>query len=198
MITPKSGRKEFKELGIILWMSLLTEIITVLGWYVLHLNVNLIGNIFNILNLPVAVLLYRHRINWKNKNTLAYLIVIPFMLFGVIDLFLIQGFLNFNSYTTSLAAVCFIVISLAYFYFLIQELPTESITRLPMFWINTANLIYYSGTFFLYLSFDYLVNVLKDNTIGTWLVHNFLGLIFYPILWYALLLIRSEYRRQSQ
>lgn len=193
MTIPRSGKREFIEIGLILLASLATEVIAAIGAHVFHTNPNLVANIFNIVNLPLAVLLYKKRFHWKNIATISHSVIILFVLFGVLNLFLIQGVFNYNSYTTSLASICFVVISLLYFYVLVQQLPTESITKLPMFWINTAILIYYSGAFVIYLSRDYLVNVLKDNLIGYWLIHNSLGLLFYAMLWYGCWLIRSEY-----
>jgi len=188
---PKTGRREFAELGIILFLSLVTEFTGLLNLHFFHTNVNLVFNSFNLLNLPFAVLLYRHRIHWARRDLFSYSLITLFVLFSLINLFFIQGPFTFNSYTTSLASVCFIILSLIYFFVLIQQLPTESITKLPMFWINTAMLLYYSGTFFLYLSRAYLVNVLKDNQIVSWLIHNLLGLMLYGILSYGMLLVRA-------
>jgi hypothetical protein len=193
MAIPKPGRRQFIELGIILVISFLTDCIGAIGFHFLHHSTNLANNIFNIINLPIVVLFYRHRIHWRNKNVVAAVIIILFVSSGIVNLFFIQGPFSYNSYTPALASVCFIIISVTYFFVLIQQLPTESITKLPMFWINTAYLIYQSGTFFTYLATDYLINVLRDNLIAYWFIHNLMGLLFYPMLSYACLLIRSEY-----
>jgi hypothetical protein len=66
-----------------------------------------------------------------------------------------------------------------------------------MFWISTAMLIYHSGTFLMYLATDYLVQVLNNDMIAYWMIHHSIGLIYYSILWYALLLIRSEHRNAA-
>jgi hypothetical protein len=190
---PRQGKKEFIELGLLLIICFIAEAVGTIGAQIIRTNMNLAINIFYILNFPLALLVYRRRIHWKNVNSITYLLVGCFVLFGLLNLFFIQGPFNFNSYTSSLASILFILTSLTYFYILVQELPTEEITKLPMFWINTAMLIYYSGTFFLYLSADYLINVLKNNLIAIWLIHNFLGLIFYSIIGYGLLLIRKEH-----
>jgi hypothetical protein len=120
-----------------------------------------------------------------------------YVLFGLINLFFVQGPYGHTSYTSSLRAVCLIVIALTYFYVLIQQLPTESITKLPMFWINTGILIYYSGTFFMNLTADYLINVLNNTLITYWMAYYFFGYVYYPMLWYALLLARAEHRKHT-
>ena len=191
MTMPKLGKQQYLELGIILWLSLLTELTTLIVIRVFHTNPNAYGNVYAMIELPLVVLLYRRFVGWKNKNAISLLIIMPFVLFGLFNI-LKNGIHHINSYTLFLASICVIIISIAYFYVLIQELPTESITKLPMFWINTAFLIYHSGNFFLYLSADYLITVLDHSLINPWMFHNFLGLIFYAILWYAMFLIRAE------
>lgn len=197
LIIPRSGKMEFIELGLILIFSLVTEVVSFFGVHVIHANMNLASDIFDILNLPLAVLLYRKRIHWENRNVLAILIILIFVIFALINLFFIQGLFNFNGYATAFSSICFIVISLTYFYVLIQQLPAESITKLPMFWINTAFLIYYSGTFLLWLTADYLIKVLNNNLIGFWMLHHIFGIIRLTILWYALSLIRSEHHTKK-
>jgi hypothetical protein len=67
--------------------------------------------------------------------------------------------------------------ALYYFYWLLKELPTTRLHRLPMFWINAAHIIFYSGNIFLFGLTSYIVNVLKDNLLVYWMLHNALGLL---------------------
>jgi hypothetical protein len=197
MTIPKRGRKEYLELGLLLWLALITEVTTLIIIRVFHSNPNAASNIYGLLNFPLAALLYRRRINLKNKNVIAMVPIAIYVLFGLGNI-LVNGFFAFNTFTMVLEAACFIVMSIAYFYVLIQELPTESISKLPMFWINTANLIYYAGTFVITLSTSYLIEALSNDLTSVWMFHNFLGLVFYSILWYGMLLIRSEYLKRSE
>ena len=197
MTIPRQGKKEYLELGLWLWLALIIEITTLVTYRVFHSNPNAASNVYGLLNFPLAVLLYRRRVSWKNKNIIAAIPIAGYMLFDLSNI-LREGMFAFNTYVMVLEAACFIVMSIAYFYVLIRELPTESISKLPMFWINTSNLIYYSGTFVITLSSDYLIEVLNNDLSGVWIFHNFLGLIFYSIFWYGMLLIRSEYQKKPE
>ena|GEM_PF-926082 len=197
MTIPKPGRKEFAELGWLLLVALVTEIVLDIGIHLLHTMMNVVVNLYLLINVPLIALMYRRKIQWRRIDLAIYTVIIGFLVFGFINITLIQGLHKYNSYTSLLGAVCIIVISLGYFYVLIQQLPTQSITKLPMFWINSAMLIYRSSLFFIYLSADYLINVLNSDMIASWLVHNLFGLVFYALLWYALLLVRSEYRNKA-
>lgn len=197
MTIPKRGRKEYLELGLVLWLALITEITTLIIIRVFHSNPNAASNVYGLLNFPLAALLYRRHLNLKNKNTIVLVPIVIYVLFGLGNI-LVNGLFAFNTFTMVMESACFITMSIAYFYILIQVLPAKSISRLPMFWINTGNLIYYAGIFFITLSTSYLMEVLNNDLSGVWMFHNILGLAFYAILWYGMLLIRSEYLKQRE
>jgi hypothetical protein len=195
---PRQGKAHFPEVGLIVLVAFLSEVISEIGYTVFKQSMNISANIYQMLNLPLIVLLYRRQIHWKNKNAIAATIISLFAVYALSNFFFIQGVHTYNSFTSAFSAGCAIIISITYFYILIQELPTQSITKLPMFWINSAILIYRAGTFFVYLSADYLITVLKDNMIATLFVHHLLGFIYYSMICYAMLLIRREYLPQGQ
>ena len=113
--------------------------------------------------------------------------------FALTNMLFIQGISNTTSYTFIIRSLTFIVISLLYFYVLIRELPTESITKLPMFWINTAFLLYYSGVFFQWLVLDYLINEIKGDVVNTYTIKNGIGIIHYLLIAIGLWYNRSLY-----
>lgn len=192
LITPTAGKKDLWELGALLIISFLADAITMGGYFILRTNMNLVPNIFQFLNLPLALILYGRKIHWKNSRIVSNVMIVAFILYAAINFFVIQGFSDINAYTSTVSSLAFIVISLAYFYVLIQQMPAERISRLPMFWVNSAFLIYYSGNFTIHLAVDYLIK-LKNNLVLPWTVHNFFGLIFYGLLWIGLLLNRSQH-----
>jgi hypothetical protein len=191
LLNQRNGKREFLLLGLLLFISLIADITGIIGAMIYRKNMNAIYSVFYLFFLPIFLLFYRSKIRSRQIGTLLNVVIILFLAFGVINFIFIQK-TAINSYTRSFATISMIAVSITYFYVLIKELPTETITRLPMFWINTAVLIYYSGTFFQYLATDYLVNVLNDNLINTWTLKNFLGIIYYCILSFALWLNRSN------
>ncbi len=75
--------------------------------------------------------------------------------------------------------------AVAYFYYLIRKLPEENLLRFPMFWINTAVIFFFSGTFILSLMVDYIVSVFGNDLTGFWTFRNFFRLAFCCVLAYA-------------
>ena len=181
-ITPRAGRKEFLFLGLALLFSFITEVVTFVGYFAFGMNTNFLSAIGAPLITSSYFLFYRSLFNSKQIRSAIIGVLVIFLVFALINMSSIQGLKGINSYTFTFRGIALIVMSLTYFYVLIKELPTETITKLPMFWINTAILIYYSGTFFHYLLFDYLANVLKGDVVNTYTIKNSLGIIYYLIL----------------
>lgn len=88
--------------------------------------------------------------------------------------------------------------SLLYFYFLMSDMPTTEITRYPMFWITSAFIFFFAGTFVLSLSVDYLIDVLKDDLSYLWPARNFFRFFFCLVvsygLWLDLRLVKMNQR----
>jgi hypothetical protein len=58
-----------------------------------------------------------------------------------------------------------------------RYLPTTKLWSLPMFWINSAVLIFFSGNLFLFALTHYLVHILNDNLVVYWGFHNLLNIV---------------------
>ncbi|HZY79155.1 MAG TPA: hypothetical protein VFE50_06520 [Cyclobacteriaceae bacterium] len=190
MLNPKAGRREFFLLGLLLLLSLIQDLVGIVFGILLRHNVNVLNSIVFPFKLSLFLLFYKNKIDSRGTAQAINAAICFLGAFALTNLLFIQK-TSINSYTSVFGQVCMILISIRYFYLLILELPTESITKLPMFWINTAVLIYFSGTFFQYLAADYLVTVLNDNLINSWTLKNFVGIFYYAMLSFALWLNRS-------
>jgi hypothetical protein len=56
------------------------------------------------------------------------------------------------------------------------ELPSMHLQRMPMFWFNSAFLIYYAGALVLFVFTSYIINVLKQDLVTYWIFHNCLSI----------------------
>jgi hypothetical protein len=109
------------------------------------------------------------------------------LLFSLGNFAFIQTAFSFNSYTFYATAITLMVAAIAYLAYLLTELPSERIQSFPMFWIAFGTLAYYSGTMFLFLFNNQLVEHFPQTHQRLWVVHNTLGILknvfFFLSLW---------------
>jgi hypothetical protein len=192
LILDAKGRKEFAIFGALLIASALADISQYVFFFWLGLSANVVATVYQLIEIILLCLWYRKQLA-GSLNPLVFNIALTLLLaFGLVNMFGIQGWNNINSYTRIPHGIVMIVFSLVYFYTLLKGLPTRSVQRLPMFWINIGVLFYYSGTFFVMIFTDYLVNVLKNDLIYQWAFHNFLGIVHNILFAFALWLHRQN------
>lgn len=182
---------------IILGLSLVTSVAADLAAFFLRgiANPNYAASLYQILVFPLISLIYFYAVG-KRKGTFFTIAAIVFVLFAIVNLLFIQKS-SINSYTLIVKSIIVIIYAIYYFYWLLRELPTSQLQRLPMFWINSAYIIYFSGNLFLFVFTSYLVHVLNNNLLVYWTLHNVLGIIeglmIIVALWMDLRNIKSPY-----
>jgi hypothetical protein len=198
MSIPKEGRHKYRYVGAYLYLWFANEFSSLIGVDLFHVEMNLLINIVEFFFVLFIVMMYKDLIHVKRISMIAYIAIGLHWIFGLINICFIQGPFNSNSYTWALSNIIIVSSGLYYFYFLIKNIPLQvTLTRIPMFWINLAVLITHVGTFFVYIFEDYLVNSLNSNFIIPFFFHVSFAIIFQPIAWYALLMIRSDYRNRA-
>lgn len=83
-----------------------------------------------------------------------------------------------------------IIYSVGYFFYLLRNLPDEHVSQLPLFWINSSVLFFFSCTFMLSLSMKYLIELLQDDFGWYWAARNTLRLLFCIAICFGLLKAR--------
>jgi hypothetical protein len=141
----------------------------------LKINVNYSASIYRIIAFPLISTLYFYALGKQHRKSFFY-INIAYFIFAVLNVLFIQKS-TINTYALVLNSILVIIFCLYYFYWLLKELPTAQLQRLPMFWINSAFIIYFSGNLFLFVFTSYLVHVLNSNLLVYWTIHNILGII---------------------
>lgn len=159
-----------------------------------HISVNFSGNFYTltetIILLCFFLCLFKKDIFRKSILVLAGVYVILFFVFTYKHINEVIGSIR------TLRDLMMIICTLIYFYLMIAEMPTKEITKYPMFWIMTAFLVYFAGTFVLSLSLDFLIKVLKDDLAWLWTARNFFRFFFCLVvsygLWMDLRLVKAK------
>jgi hypothetical protein len=165
---------EAKLIGVFFGFSIL--LYSVLHVIELHgKEINIPQSFCGIFQFLVTTLLYYVALNKKNGGRFLS-VAIVFFLFGIVNVLFWQK-LDINTYTSSISSFIVLVYCVVYWYRLLVELPVQELHRFPMFWYNSAFLIFSAGTLFLYLFTSYLQEVLHNNLLIYWSFHNILSIV---------------------
>src|SRR5690606_15151869 len=86
--------------------------------------------------------------------------------------------LNLNSLSAIPETLLILALSIAYFYKILRELPTQKIQTLPLFWIISAYFVTNAGKLVVYTFKEYLITIFNDNLIILYILHSILSLIW--------------------
>jgi hypothetical protein len=130
----------------------------------------------------LSIVYYKIAFEKRHKIWVASFAGVYIIMFVVILIFFIE---NYFSLIRSSRDVLMIINALLFFYALMKDPLERNLMTYPMFWINSAVLFFFSGTFILSFFRDYIVLVLKDDITGYWAFRNFFRFAFCLVLAYA-------------
>lgn len=156
-------------------------------------NANWVYNIF----IAAQILFFLYLLNKESKHErtkkLTTVFIICFLLFHSINIVIGQGISAFN-YHSYLLGSFFVIISSFLFLSELIDSPDEiRIVRVPMFWVSTASLVFFTGTFFYFLFFYFLVTKKMDIDGSLFrTILTILNILFYSLLILGFLCSRKE------
>jgi len=185
-----------KLLGFVFLTSFLANAASfaLVNFSTMRIFINATYPVYLIIGLALYSRIY-HIILHKKNTKWFVLAATTFTIFALINLFFVQKTAP-NSYSYIFFSAIIIIYCLLYFYVLIRDLPSLYVHHLPMFWFNSALLVFHAGTFFLFSFQSYLINVLKNSMLVYWSFHNMLSIIEHIIvlvgLYYDLRVLKSK------
>ncbi|RDB05931.1 hypothetical protein [Runella aurantiaca] len=85
---------------------------------------------------------------------------------------------NFNRFSYNTIGCLVIILTLLYFYQLIQYLQVPTLTKYSYFWFSTGALLYFAGTIFSYLFMEVTFNSTIQMRQQYWMIDAILAIIF--------------------
>lgn len=147
----------------------ITELLSFLTSRVFSIPNLYLGDAYMFLQFSVLFYIFNQHFGRKKLFGITYVILIVFYF---IDFLLFKNF----SLATAIASLVLIIVSIAFFYKLLNELKVYDIHRQPILWISFATLFYYSGTLFIFLARNYLEGV-PDSYLMIWMAHNIINIV---------------------
>jgi hypothetical protein len=136
---------------------------------------NIPGSVYAVIKVVVISVIFNHLTQSKHRLTIITIAAI-YCAAAVLNLAFLQKEAN-ASYHKLGGSFIIIVYAIHYFYKLMIELPTVHLHRLPMFWFNSAFLIYHAATIFLFAFTSYLIDQHLEDFINYWAFHNILTIL---------------------
>jgi len=118
------------------------------------------------------------------SSKIKILIKVFFILFlGIAgyDLYL-NGLNSMDNLSLTTESVLLMLYSLIAFFHLIQNPVYPNILKAPLFWFNTAILLYFSGNLFLFVFSNYLQSHYAKVSPALWGIHSLLNIVFYFLI----------------
>ena len=157
-------QRGIKVIFIYLFYSFLNDVAAYYLVYKVHFDPYILYDIFTTAELVFFCLFFLQNIKTKFGKKIILLIIFCFIIFSLVDYFLIRQDKSFNSTTTGVESFIIIAMCLYYFYDELKQVTTDLIYTTKNFWIIIAFLFFLSGTFFLYI---YAENMRKDVNFKT-------------------------------
>ncbi|OSZ79063.1 hypothetical protein CAP35_12675 [Chitinophagaceae bacterium IBVUCB1] len=163
-----SGLSVFKLLDIptrvlILYLiiTLLNEIIATYCAYTIR-NSNVIYGFYNPIEILTISVYFNLTINSFKKNRVGLIIGISAFILGYLNYFLIQSPTKLNNFFLLFEGVVIIFMCLFSFYQMLQSDDDLNLMLYPHFWITSIIMFYWTGTFFIWGTYEYLT-MLSDS-----------------------------------
>jgi hypothetical protein len=161
--------------------SVFFEIITTIMWYYKQPNLYLFH---------VYVLTEFFFISWfyfevfkkyTSPKTIP-IIFLTFVVFSLIDTFILHNPLTFNSYAKTLECIIVVSYTVFYLYKTFDEFQDEDPSETSVFWINAGFLFYFSGCLFLFNFSNLILTQGKQMNMITWALHAFFIVIMNSLI----------------
>jgi hypothetical protein len=110
------------------------------------------------------------------------IIFLIFIIFSLIDTFVLHNPLTFNSYAKTLECIIIVGYTVFYLYKTFDEFQDEDPSDTPVFWINAGFLFYFSGCLFLFTFSNIILTQGKQMNMITWALHAFFIVIMNSLI----------------
>ena len=139
------------------------------------INNLLIMQLYTLLEFTFLTLLYRAIVRRKIIRKAATFCLAAFFIFKVIDMRYITGLYQIDTWAITIESMVMIVFGFFCFAQLLDERNSTLVGK-PVFWINTGILVYFSGSFFIFLYSTYIFSNAEEYYMY-WSIHNMLVIV---------------------
>jgi len=131
------------------------------------------------------------------QNRTIYAVMAAFILFSLIDSLIVFDFNTYHSYVRAISSILLSGYAILLYMKILNDLEILRLSKEPMVWINTAVFFYFSGSFFVFMTFNAILNHSWDLSRSAWRINTFLGFVFYILIAAGFLIASISYRKRK-
>lgn len=139
------------------------------------------GHVYISISLLLLGMFYRYGLDGYISKKVIWVIIIIFEIFAILNVFFIQNFYSYPSYSGAAGALILIGFSVLLFAKIMAEGKIKKLKDSPIVWLNTAVLVYYTSNFFYYMLFNILSEYFMELHTQTILIFRVFNIFFYVL-----------------
>ena len=177
----KTFTLQLKVLFFYLVASFFTDVVCILHLY--KTNNSYLLNGFTFIEFMAILFIYERQ--WNNLKLQPWFLALAviFLIYFILAYFSILDSNDLYVYINTFKALVIILLSIFYFFTLVNNLDIPKLTQLYFFWFNTAFLIYFSVVLFVFLFMNYILDPHASQAVkNLWLLHNTFHIIYNCII----------------
>ncbi|HET6991513.1 MAG TPA: hypothetical protein VFJ43_09330 [Bacteroidia bacterium] len=179
------ARRSYFKIGekVLLLLMVISTLVEITSFFIRDRHANNLY-VYDIYTVFEFVLLSVFFINVIEERRLIFSIkILIAFFFGIAALnFFLNGYTSMDNFSTATESILFILYSTAFFYLLLRNPVSVNVLATPLFWLNTAILIYFSGSLFLFIFSNYLELHSPKIYFELWGIHSILNILFYSLI----------------
>lgn len=166
--------KSFNTIKYILFILLTISVIVALFsrylWSLKENNLYLL-HFYTVLEFCGWIVIYYLLFESVIMKKILFVLGISFIVFSVVNSVFLQPLSTFNSNSRSLESIILVGLSITYFFKIFKEKKVVYLERNDLFWLNSAALIYFSGSFLLFGFSNLLLQSNSYEIKEVWVIH---------------------------
>jgi len=194
----KSFPREIKIIFYFVAFGVLTQSYMKLHQHFIMKNTMPVGHFYFPIAFLILAIFYMQVLKDFIKPVYLYTIIILFETYCLINSLFIQGFFEYASIEAAVGAMIIFLFSIAWFTKIMMEAKIEKLSAEPLVWINSAILIYYTGSFFYHSLYNLIVKASFDVAILVAKMFSVLNLFFYLIIAIGFLMVKKSNPKKAR
>jgi hypothetical protein len=175
-----------KSVRFIYWFvffGAITELTNKLFIYELGMkNTMPLGHFYIAVSFIFAGLFYAHELHGFIHKRIIYTALIIYELFCLHNVIFFQSHLSFPSIPGAVSALLVVLFSILLFTKIMIEGKIKVLTRSPVVWVNTAMLVYFTGSFFYNILYNISLNYSVEFSLITIKFSSIFMAVFYLLI----------------